>query len=75
MNKVLFKQILFTDESELEFYLNDGWDILANSPNPFPQPYIYFTIQRFFQEKPTKEYIKDLRNKSREYKNINSVYF
>lgn len=56
-------KVVTTDEKNIEAFLNDGWEIMASSPNPYPQPYIYFFVRKDFlpEKMPTEEEIEKLQ--------------
>lgn len=60
------QQILQCDETELMYYLNKSWDIIAQCPNPYPQPRMYFYIRRYLEELPTQEELETIRKEAKE---------
>lgn len=47
-------------DTEVEYFLNDWWEIVWNAPNPFPQPYIYFYVKKVLNKKLSKQEKQEL---------------
>lgn len=37
---------LLVGDDIIEYFINNGWEIIANAPNPYPEPYIFFCIRK-----------------------------
>ena len=61
------KQIIQCDETELMYYLNKSWDIIAQVPNPYPQPRMYFYMRRYLEVLPTNEELENIRKEAIEF--------
>jgi len=48
-------KVLQCDETELQYYLNKGWEIITSVPNPYPQPRVYFYIKKMYEYLPPQE--------------------
>ena len=40
-----YKTLLVGDD-QIEYFLNEGWEIIGTAPNPFPCPYIFFVVRK-----------------------------
>lgn len=75
----LKQQIIQCDETELMYYLNttfeDGYfEIIAQAPNPYPQPRIYFYVRCFCEVLPTSEQLEIMRKEAREFSRTQKFY-
>jgi len=56
-------------DNVIEYYVNQGWEIVANAPNPCPSPYVYFVIKKSFPTQLTKTQKSQIFNEAMEYVN------
>ncbi len=59
----LQKTIILVGDGEIQYFLNDGWQIIGQAPNPHPQPYIHFSISKNI--KLSNKEIEILRDKAK----------
>lgn len=71
---MLKQQIIQCDETELMYYLNNNWDIIAKVPNQYPQPRMYFYMKRFFEELPTQEDLENIRKEASQFSRTQRFY-
>lgn len=71
---MLKQQIIQCDETELMYYLNNNWDIIAKVPNQNPQPRMYFYMKRFFEELPTQEDLENIRKEALQFSKTQRFY-
>ena len=50
---------------EVEYFLENGWELVASAPNPDPMPFIVFIVSKFLEKKLTKDEKNDLLIKAR----------
>ena len=65
---------ILTDDNYIEFYVDDGWEIVGTAPNPYPSPYIFFSIKKDTVKKLTKEERRELQDNAHKYYMDNRVY-
>lgn len=69
------QQVLQCDETELMYYINNGWDIITSVPNPFPQPRVFFYVKRFYEELPDREELEEIVKNAQEFSRENNHKF
>lgn len=60
---------LMVGDNEIEYFLNQGWEIVSTAPKPFPCPYIYFCVKKDHENILTKQERKDLHDNCWKYGN------
>jgi hypothetical protein len=51
----------------IQYYVNEGWEIVSSAPNPCPQPYVYFVIKKNFDRKLSKKEKNQIYEKALRY--------
>ena len=51
----------------IQYYLSEGWEILGTAPNPYPCPYILFSVRKIFDHKLSKEERRKFQHEARKY--------
>lgn len=56
------KKVFTTDENEIEWFINEGFEIIGSAPNPYPQPYVYFVVVSSPSDDRSRKRILELLN-------------
>jgi hypothetical protein len=51
----------------IQYYLSEGWEIVATAPNPYPCPYIFFSVRKIFDHKLSKEERRKFQDEAIKY--------
>lgn len=56
-------------DNVIEYYVVNGWEIVGTAPNPYPCPYIYFSIKKTLPAKLSKEERRKMYEEALQYSN------
>lgn len=71
---MLKQQVIQCDETEIMYYINNGFEIITQAPNPHPQPRIFFYCKKFYDKLPSKEELDTMRQEALEFSKTQIFY-
>lgn len=54
-------------DDDIQYYLSEGWEIVATAPNPSPCPFIFFSVRKIFDHKLSKQERSKFQDEARKY--------
>lgn len=61
---------LLVGDDLIEYFVNDGWEIVNSAPNPCPSPFLFFCIKKVFEKSLSRSERKLLIDLAQQYKNL-----
>jgi len=58
---------LLVGDDIIEYFIKESWQIVSTAPNPYPCPYIYFSIRKDFDHSLTKEERREMFDLAQKY--------